>query len=108
MVLLCSALRGAVGLSLAMEVDNYTPSATGEDLLTTRKQQRQIMFYICGATSLTLLINAPLIAPLIQAVVATKPRQAEEQNYESLIRKLKHDGDEQLSKLAYDGGGNFR
>jgi hypothetical protein len=90
-----------------LQVDNYSPSATGEKLLTSRYQQRQILFYVCGATAMTLLINAPLIKPLIQAVVPTKPRRAEEDNYATLLLKLKQDGDEQLSKLAYDGHGQF-
>ena len=67
----------------------------------------QILFYVCGATAMTLIINASLIKPLIQFMVPTKPRKEAKDHYFKVLNSIKTDGLRQTEKLAYDSHGAF-
>jgi NhaP-type Na+/H+ or K+/H+ antiporter len=106
-VLWASGLRGAVGLSLALEVDLYDDTEPLPGLERHGRQRKQILFFVCGATALTLLVNASLIKPLIQAVLPTIPRKEARAHYTSTVEKVKEVGHKKTSELAYDSHGWF-
>lgn len=100
-----SGLRGAVGLSLALEVGAYTPSVSNP--VTSVAEQQQILFYVCGGTALTLIINASLIKPLIQWAVPTKMRSEAREHYYKILEHIKDDGIRQTQMLACASHGAF-
>lgn len=83
LVMLWSGLRGAVGLAMAIIVDNEpeVPTQTGS----------RIMFHIGGLAALTTLINATTTAPLLRWLDLTKTTEMKERCLSTIAHDISVD-----------------
>merc|ERR1711871_464349 len=86
-----SGLRGAVGLALAIMVDQMAEKHEKVE----KKIGSLFLFHIGGMALLTLLINAPLCAPLLNALGLVKGQKIDELVTENLADMMDSIGDTQ-------------
>jgi NhaP-type Na+/H+ or K+/H+ antiporter len=85
LVMTWGGLRGAVGLSLAIQVN--TERAEGE--ISALDGQR-VLFYVSGVAALTLLINATTCPLLVERLGITQMPGAKKQMLRLLVQRLRH------------------
>jgi hypothetical protein len=74
-VMAFSGLRGAVGLALAIQVDQMAGMV--DEVPGGQQTGSRFMFHIGGIAMLTLMINATLVAPLLRRLGLTKDGEME-------------------------------
>jgi len=85
LVMTWGGLRGAVGLSLAIQVQ--TDRAEGE---INEMDGQRVLFYVSGVAALTLLINATTCPLLVQRLGITQLPRAKKQVLRLLVQRLRH------------------
>ena len=73
-----SGLRGAVGIALAVSLDNEVFAATTEDDGVARDYTSTLFGHVGGIAFLTLWINGTLAGPLLKKLGLTKPTETRE------------------------------
>ena len=73
-----SGLRGAVGIALAVSLDNEVFAATTEDDVVARDYTTTLFGHVGGIAFLTLWINGTLAGPLLKKLGLTKPTETRE------------------------------
>ena len=75
-------LHGSVGLALVMSM-HKSLEARGE-----HQTAQQLLLHVSGVTLLTLIVNAPTLAPLLRYLKMTSESEAQEQAYEDLKTRV--------------------
>ena len=73
-----SGLRGAVGIALAVSLDNEVFSATTEEDFVARDNTSTLFGHVGGIAFLTLWINGTLAGPLLRRLGLAKPTETRE------------------------------
>eukprot|EP00929_Paragymnodinium_shiwhaense_P086570 TRINITY_DN47078_c0_g1_i1.p1 TRINITY_DN47078_c0_g1~~TRINITY_DN47078_c0_g1_i1.p1 ORF type:complete len:1409 (+),score=234.55 TRINITY_DN47078_c0_g1_i1:97-4323(+) len=83
-VMAWGGLRGAVGLSLAIQVS----MDRGE--WNRNREGDRVLFYVCGVAALTLCINAPTCPALVKRLGITAPPKSRQRLLYRLHNRLQH------------------
>ena len=100
-VMAWGGLRGAVGLALALSLQN------SDDAVVDRKLGVQIVFHVGGMAFLTLAVNGTTVAPLLKYFGMTAPTASSDRLFELMEHHVKGRMRDEYQKrtLAHGGGG---
>eukprot|EP00736_Rhodelphis_marinus_P013566 Rmarinus@m.15345 len=93
-VLVYGGLRGAVGLALALIVE--------QDQRFEEGVRSRILFHVAGIAMLTLVINGSTTGMLIQALALTRRSAAKQRNFARIVNHMNRFTDQKVSEARQD------